>query len=270
MIGAWGLCVGLTEGGISPDSAWAFRIISPQGDSTVASGAQIKAAVDVGKETGITRVLYYWYRSGQEPQGVQQATPAPIGLPTSLPPFGGPLTIPPELLGEVRLLAVAEVGRGRLTGHEEFDEIELQAIPAAALSTIEFEVEKPWWFDTIGKILDIPVVGQFTDHMTRPLGGISTGSTYHSSNEKVVKVFSDGTIQAIGNGRATVTVTNRGKQGSVQVVVQAPQESNQLPVADAGKDITVRAGHTVVLNGLGSHDADGDPLRYEWTQIRGQ
>ncbi len=269
--GVWGLCLGLAGGGlgIGAESVWAFRIISPEGDSAVTSGAPIKAAVDIGKETGIVRVLYFWYRAGQEPQGAQQATPALIGLPTSTPPFGGTMTVPPDLLGEARLLAVAEVARGRLTGHEEFDEIELQAVPTAPLLTIEFEVEKPWRLDTIGKILDIPVVGQFADHVTRPLGGFSTGSTYRSSNEKVVKVFSDGSIQVAGNGRATLTVANRGKQGTLQVVVQAPQEANQIPVAFAGKDMSVKAGHTVTLNGLGSNDADGDPLRYEWTQIRG-
>jgi hypothetical protein len=164
---------------------------------------------------------------------------------------------------------VAEVARGRLIGHEEFDELELQAFPTAALTSIEFEVEKPWRLDTIGKIVEIPVVGQFVDRVTRPLGGHSTGSMYRSSNERIFKVFPDGTLQAVGNGRAVLTVSNRGKQGTLQVVVSAPQEPNQLPIAFAGKDLYVKGGHKVVLDGLGSNDADGDPLRYEWTQIRG-
>lgn len=257
---------GLSLGG-SP--AWGFRIISPEGDSTVTSGTQVKVAVETGKETGISRVLYFWYRQGQEPEGLHQATPALIGLSSSSPPFGGLLTVPVNLLGEVRLLAVAEVARGRLTGHEEFDEIELQAMPVAALTSIEFETEKPWQLDTIGKILELPVVGQFSDHVIRPLGGYSTGSAYRSSDEKVVKVFSDGTAQATGNGKATITVTNREKQGVLPVTVRAIQENNHLPVAYAGQDLKVKAGNTVVLNGLGSNDPDGDPLRYEWTQIRG-
>ncbi len=270
-IGPWGAVLALTLGGLvlDPPQSWAFRIVSPVGDSAVTSGSEVKAAVDLGKETGVTRVLYFWYRQGQEPQGLQQAKPALEGLPTSNPPFGGLLKVPDELLGEVRLLAVAEVARGRLTGHEEFDEIELQAAPTAPLSSIEFEVEKPWRIDTIGKIVEIPVVGVFADKVARPLNGLSTSSAYRSSNDKIVKVFSDGTLQTAGNGRATVTVTNRGKQGSVQVVVQAPQESNQLPIAFAGKEQKVKAGATVILNGLGSNDADGDPLRYEWTQVRG-
>lgn len=249
--------------------ALAFRITSPEEDSALTSGQQVQASVDVGRETGVARVLYFWYRQGQEPNGLQQATPALIGLPTSSPPFGGPLSVPLDALGELRLLAVAEVARGRLTGHEEFDEIVLQADPVAALSTVEFEVEKPWRLDTIGKILEIPVVGQFLDHVTRPLSGFSTGSAYRSSNEKVVKVFADGTMQVVGNGNAVITVTNRGKQGILSATVHAPLEPNHMPVASAGRDMNVKAGATVVLNGLGSHDPDGDPLRYEWTQVRG-
>jgi hypothetical protein len=85
----------------------------------------------------------------------------------------------------------------------------------------------------------------------------------------VVKVFADGTIQVVGNGKAAITVTNRGKQGILSATVHAPLEPNQMPVASAGRDMNVKAGATVVLNGLGSHDPDGDPLRYEWTQVRG-
>lgn len=40
---------------------------------------------------------------------------------------------------------------------------------------------------------------------------------------------------------------------------------NTLPVADAGDDQTVTAGDSVMLDGNGSSDDDGDPLTYTWT-----
>lgn len=36
------------------------------------------------------------------------------------------------------------------------------------------------------------------------------------------------------------------------------------PVADAGENQTVQINTTVILDGSGSSDADGDPLEYEW------
>lgn len=44
---------------------------------------------------------------------------------------------------------------------------------------------------------------------------------------------------------------------------------NQPPVAAVGVDQTVLAGATVTLNGSASHDFNGAPLTYQWTQVGG-
>jgi len=41
--------------------------------------------------------------------------------------------------------------------------------------------------------------------------------------------------------------------------------ANNPPEADAGLDQTVAIGDTVLLDGSGSSDADGDPLTYQWS-----
>jgi hypothetical protein len=214
-------------------------------------------------------VHYYWYHQGEEPLALQQARPDLVATSASTPPYGGTLTVPVEAIGMMRLLAVGEVARGRLAGREEFDEIIVQVEPPAQLTGIEFEAEKPWRLGTLGKILEVPVVGQFADGATRRIGGALTGSTYRSSNEQVIKVYPDGLLQVVGNGKAALTVTNREKQGVLEIVVKSDVEPNRSPIAHAGPDLTVKGGTTVLLNGLRSTDPDGDLLKYEWAQIRG-
>ncbi|MFM8550817.1 MAG: hypothetical protein ACKOCD_00630, partial [Nitrospiraceae bacterium] len=158
--------------------AWAFRLATPTEGSTLVVGQSLDVAVDLGTELGVSRVLYYWYRMGEEPVVTQQAILALASTSQATPPFGGRLTVPNGTIGAMRLLAVGEVTRGRLSGQEEFDEILLQIDPPAALTGIEFEVEKPWRLDTIGKILEVPVVGQFAAGAARWIGGTSSGSTY--------------------------------------------------------------------------------------------
>ena len=50
--------------------------------------------------------------------------------------------------------------------------------------------------------------------------GTSTGVTYTSSNDKVVKVAANGTLKAVGAGKATIHVVAAGGQSDVTVVVK--------------------------------------------------
>jgi hypothetical protein len=51
--------------------------------------------------------------------------------------------------------------------------------------------------------------------------------------------------------------------------VQVGVVPNSPPAADAGDDQTRDEGSTVILNGLGSADPDGDGLMFEWHQLSG-
>jgi hypothetical protein len=247
----------------------AFTITAPTEGAVLRAGQDVAASVDLGSEVGVRLVQYYWYRQDDEPLVSQQAHPSLVATSSSTPPFGGKLTVPSEAIGQMRLLAVGQVTRGRLAGQEEFDEILVHVDPPTDLTGIEFEVEKPWRLDTLGKIHEVPVVGQFADGVVRRIGGASAGSTFQSSNEQVIQLYPDGLLRVVGNGRATLTVTNRDKEGKLDVVVKADAELNRTPIARAGPDVTVKAGTTVPLSALGSTDPDGDPLRYEWEQVRG-
>lgn len=66
-----------------------------------------------------------------------------------------------------------------------------------------------------------------------------------------------------------MTVRNRDKRPTLDVLVKSDNEPNRPPIARAGPDLAVKGGARVVLNGAQSSGPDGDPLRFEWTQISG-
>jgi hypothetical protein len=162
-----------------------------------------------------------------------------------------------------------------------FDEIVVKVDPGAELTAIDFETEKPLKLgragqaatygqvDSLGKTFELPVVGAFADGVERKISAPATGTSYRSSDEKVVKVLSDGLLQIVGNGKTVLTVANRGKQAMLDISVDVNPEPNQLPVADAGPNKTVKGGAKVKLSGLGSRDPEGDALFYQWSQVRG-
>ena len=270
--------------------AHAFTIIEPAEGAKLTSGTTVTARVDLGKDSGIIQVRYYWYGE-QDDTLVEQkdatamgsivAPVALIGLSYNNPPFGGQLLVPKDGIGPMRLLAVAEISRGRLGTRSVFDEILVNVEPDATLATIEFETDKPLQLgragqssafghvDSMGKIFELPVVGEFADGITRRISSPASGTSYESSNPKVIQVLPGGLLQIVGNGKTVLTVTNRGKQASLDVGVTVNDEPNEPPVADAGTNKTVKAGSQVKLSGLKSRDAEGEALYYAWSQVRG-
>lgn len=306
--GAIAMIVAIQVAAVSP--AWAFKIVEPKENSTLKSGQTVTAKVDIGSDPGIVKVRYFWYRENDETL-VQQDEVEKSGLPKqekiaddrffqkesvfanvvavatltstadNTPPFGGALKVPPEAIGPMRLLAVAEVSRGRLGTRTVFDEIIVNVEPEAELKAIDFETEKPLILgrkgqvvtygqvDVPGKIFELPVVGEFADGVIRPLTSPATGTSYTSSNEKVIQVLQDGLLKIVGNGKTTITVTNRGKQASLDVSVEVGEEPNEPPIAIPGSNRRVKSGTKVELNGLNSRDPEGEALFYTWSQVRG-
>ena len=268
----------------------AFKITEPAEGAKVTSGQTVTAHVDLGKDSGIVQVRYYWYGEQDDTLVEQEdatamgsivAPVALIGLSGDRPAFGGPLLVPKDGIGPMRLLAVAEISRGRLGTRSVFDEILVNVEPAVSLTTIDFETDKPLHLgragqssafghvDSMGKIFELPVVGEFTDGVIRRISSPASGTAYQSSDPKVIRVLPHGLLQIVGNGKTVLTVTNRDKQASLDVGVTVNDEPNEPPIANAGANMTVKAGSKVKLSGLKSRDAEGEALYYAWSQVRG-
>jgi hypothetical protein len=112
-----------------------------------------------------------------------------------VPPYGGALPVPPDAIGRMRLLAIADISQGRLGRKTVFDEILVTVQPAAELLSIDFETEKPLQLgrsgqssayghvDSLGKIFELAVVGEFADGITREIG--SSGKLKGELNKEV-------------------------------------------------------------------------------------
>jgi hypothetical protein len=209
------------------------------------------------------------------------ALPALTSTVDRLPPYGGALPIPSDAIGRMRLLAIADISQGRLGRKTVFDEVFVTIQPAADLISIDFETEKPLQLgrtgqssayghvDSLGKIFELPVVGEFVDGISRPLSSPSSGTSYSSGDDHIIKILPDGLLQIVGNGKTSLTVTNRGKQATLDVRVEVNSEPNEPPIANAGSARTVKAGTKVRLGGLQSRDPEGEALFYAWSQVRG-
>lgn len=272
------------------EQALAFKILSPTEGSALKAGETVQAKVDLGNDTGVIQVRFYWYAEMDETlvekeelssTGSIVAKPGLVATASDDPPFGGKLQVPEEAIGTMRLLAVGDISRGRLGSRSAFDEILVKVQPEAEITSIEFETDKPLRLgragqaatygqvDSLGKIFELPVVALFSDGVLRSIRQPGTGTSYQSSNEKVIKVHSGGLLQVVGNGNSTLTVSNRGKQAELDVIVEVNDEPNAPPIADAGMSRTVKAGTRVELNGIKSRDPEGEALFYSWSQVKG-
>lgn len=261
-----------------------FTIIEPTDAQRVKPGQVITVRLDPKDLDNLIQATYFWYHE-QEDMLKESAEEnlALVSSSTHDPPFGGALRVPETAIGPLRLLGVGEraSARFRTEPWAIFDEVTLYVEPDSELTDIDFEIEKPLGFgraalaavyaeiDSLGKIIELPVVGTFADGVTRPLRLSSTGTTYHSSDEHVVIVNSDGFLQLAGNGTAIVTAKNRGLEATLEVVVDVNEEPNEPPVADAGKDQTVQEATRVQLQALNSFDPEGGSLEYHWSQVGG-
>ena len=194
----------------------------PTTGATLSAGSTVTARADLGKDTGIVKVRYYWYGEQDEVLVEQDDSTAigsivaPVAMVASAeqePIFGGPLKVPQDGIGPMRLLAVAEISRGRLGIGSVFDEVIVKITPSAALTTIDFETDKPLHLgragqssafghvDSMGKIFELPVVADFVDGVTRRISTPASGTNYESSNQNVIKVLPGGFSRSSATGR---------------------------------------------------------------------
>jgi hypothetical protein len=228
-------------------SVWAIEIASPTSGASVRSGALVTFQARPSPGEQLESVLF-----------VTSEGTVPAG-----PGYTAQVKIPDGAVGAEIVLAVATVvGRGQAMS---FVEVNADPGPLARLL-----VSAPRVFTVVGERASLDVKGVFDDDVVRDLGGPDRGSTYASSDDSVIAVSPLGLIQARKRGTAEIRVSNRERTASTSVYVAvADPPDNAIPVPDAGQDLVVGPETMVRLSAAGSHDQDGDELRYRWSQLKG-
>ncbi len=108
---------------------------------------------------------------------------------------------------------------------------------------------------TAGATLPLRVNGVFSDGITFPDLTASPDTSYATSNRLVAAVAADGTVTALANGAATVTVRHLGFEATAVVVVEAGVTLQGLSVAPLA--FTLRAAGATQPLGVAGTFSDG-------------
>ena len=242
-----------------------YRITEPRNGAVIRPGTMMK--VKVGFPSPVTPVVKVTYTLLEEDRALEDKVEAPPRVTGASAPFEAEILVPPEAVGGMRLLAVAEVAERR-GSYILFDETAIRIEPEAAL--VALRAEAPVRFtETLGEVQFLSVRGTFADRIVRDLTPGHSGTTYVSSNEKIVRVNPDGRAQGVGNGRAEITARNRTKEVKIPVVVSVENAENRPPVAHAGEDQAVTQEKRVRLDAIRSADPEGENPAYYWSQVKG-
>ena len=245
-------------------AAVAFQLAEPKNGAVVKPGDAMTIKVAIPPGLPVVNVTYTLYEEGRAPEDKVEAPPQVVA---QAAPFEAAMPVPVEAAGGMRLLAVAHVAERR-GQYVLFDEVAFRVEPDAALTGLQAEV--PVRFSqTLGEVKFLSVRGKYADKVVRDLTPGHTGTAYRSSNDRIVRVNSDGRAQALGVGNAEIVASNNTKEFKVLVVVQPENRENLPPVAHAGTDQTVKQGTRVRLDALLSGDPEGKNPLYYWSQVRG-
>jgi Predicted peptidase len=98
---------------------------------------------------------------------------------------------------------------------------------------------------------------------------ISGPASYKIGNPNAAKTPVTDLVEGVYEFELTVT-DNKGATASDVVKVTVQKHANKAPVANAGRDTTLRyPANSIMLDGSGSYDTDGQIVSYKWKKISG-
>ena len=90
--------------------------------------------------------------------------------------------------------------------------------------------------------------------------------TIQAGTKQSVEVTFRPTEKKQYNGIILIKHDANNKNSKINLIGAGIIEQNQVPIANAGTDISVKIGNSVILDASGSYDSDGNIVSYEWTE----
>lgn len=180
------------------------------------------------------------------------------------PPYELPIILP-YAVGPITIQAIAEDQDGNVyTQNVSVNLRPLQLAVGVTLQKLDVE-PKDIVLEYIADTSPIFVTATLNDGRTFDFTSPTTGTTYQveGGNLNVVTVSPTGTIEAVGQGQATVIVTNNGLTERVRVVVNVMNTAPQLALLT---NTTIDTGKTTDIPILAA-DADGDTITLGGTSL---
>ena len=112
--------------------------------------------------------------------------------------------------------------------------------------------------------------GTITSYLWKQIGGPNV--TLNGANTPIATFTAPKDISSDTDmifGLTVIDNKNASNTASVKVTDKYIPPPNQPPISNAGQDRTVNSGDTVILDGSGSHDPDGNITSYSWKQTAG-
>jgi uncharacterized repeat protein (TIGR01451 family) len=155
-------------------------------------------------------------------------------------PFDFALAIPTDAVGDYPVSYLATDTASNLWSGTQT----LSVTPLASLNYLE-AVPRRFAFNRLGDREQIVVTGVYFDR-PRNVTDPSAGTTYSSADTNVVSVTTNGVMTANGAGATQITISNRGKNAYVDVVV-SPSPAPDLALGQSASSSSAGVGATVTF-----------------------
>jgi len=126
--------------------------------------------------------------------------------------------LPPGCPKSITILAYAVTSSGVVDAKEITVSVVLPS--SLTLLSIKSDTGNKIFITALADSEQLDIIDVYSDGVERDISLRQAGTTYISSNEKVVNVNADGLITAVGMGTAQITVRNRDKQLVLNAIVK--------------------------------------------------